>query len=750
MGGGDGRLAALHGGNAHFQLGQVGVKVEELDILVQAALLVVDGDLLVGGGPGDAVLKGVPVVIAVVDADVIQQAQLLPHGQDLLGVGGQIAVHLACVVQGQLRNGLILAVHNLQRVGVVDIQGEGIGAGGLLPGICHRQHDLVGVLQIAFGHRAQNQRVGAGTAGGGALVNCLGSAVLRHPQDGEGGGLSGIIFQRPTDLHRALIVLQVEALGPGEHCGGGLGMYHNPRQGGKPDVLAGAIGMGHGHPHGVGGGFPSGETVQHVLRDQDAVLVLGGGVGLDRRFAFKVRFRFIIAIEHLNGVLEVRNILKDGRVGAPQHGGGGVLPHHDGGGPLRDYQGNGFARNDRISFGIPGFIVAVILRRAVVSGEGEGHLSHLPPRQGDFAGVVVFRGDGGDVRVAAGPSTALAAGRSGAVGAVHRGFQGGADGIRQGELVVSPAVIRDRHGGSLHKGGHGKAVLQGRVVGQVHPIRGFPGALVGLEGDGVGHFVVLGRHGEGLGGEGVVLVHIDLLDRDHLSVPIGDHRLEGHFFGLAAGGLVIIGALVLIRNFLRQSDSHGGLAVFIGGAEAGGSVPHPGALQGGTSSGLAVDLRRIAEDIRDAGERGDGHLSAVHLLHRVPEHQLVARLAHMEVIGGKGLAADLDAGAVADIHQLVKGEHHRHQLAGAVGAGRGGGGFQGGGFSVVYQLHRGVFKHSVNVCRPAILNPRNIYAVSHLQLFWYGIRSQLGRGVELQGCFPAAIIDATDVGKWRE
>ena len=458
----------------------------------------------------------------------------------------------------------------------------------------------------------------------------------------------------------------------------------------------------------------------------------------------------MVALEHLNGVLEVRARGKLGCVGAPQHGGGGVLPHHDGGGPLRDYQGNGFARDDRISLGFPGFIVTVIIRRAVVSGEGEGHLSHLPPRQGDFAGVVLFRGDGGDVRVAAGPSAALAAGQGGAAGAVHLGGQGGADGIRQGELVVSLAVIRDRHGGSLHKGGHGKAVLQGRVVGQVHPIRIFPLALVGLEGDGVGHFVVLGRHGEGLSGEGVVLVHIDLLDRDHLSVLIGDHRLEGHFFGLVAGGLVITGVLVLIRLFLRQGDGHGGLAVFIGGAEAGGRVPHPGALHLCALGGLADDLRLVAEDIRDAGERGDGHLSAVHLLHRVPEHQLVARLAHVEVIGGELLVVDGDGGAVADIHQLVKGEHHRHQLAGAVGAGRGGGGFQVGGFSVVYQLHRSVFKHSVNVCRPAILNPRNIYAVSHLQLFWYGIRSQLGRGVELQGCFPAAISDATDVGKWRE
>ena len=284
VGGGDDRLAALHGGDAHFQLGQVGVKVEELDVLVQAALLVVDGDLLVVSGPLDAVLKGVPVVIAVVDADVIQQAQLLPHGQDLLGgLGGNRFVVLRSqildllgVVQRQGINFLILAVHNLQRVGVVDIQGEGIGAGGLILTVIHRQHDLVGVLQIALGHLVQVQRVSAGVAGEG-LGSSGGLVIPGNPGDGEGGDLAGIIFQRPTDLHRALIVLQIEAFRPGEHCGGGLGMYHNPRQGGKPDVLAGAIGMGHGHPHGVGGGFPRRELAQHVLRDQDAVLVLGGG-----------------------------------------------------------------------------------------------------------------------------------------------------------------------------------------------------------------------------------------------------------------------------------------------------------------------------------------------------------------------------------------------------------------------------------------------------------------------------------------
>ena len=82
MGGGDGCRAVLHRGHAHFQLGQVGVEVKELDILVQTALLVVHRDIVVVGGPGDAVLEGVPAVIVVVDTDVVQQTQLLPHGED--------------------------------------------------------------------------------------------------------------------------------------------------------------------------------------------------------------------------------------------------------------------------------------------------------------------------------------------------------------------------------------------------------------------------------------------------------------------------------------------------------------------------------------------------------------------------------------------------------------------------------------------------------------------------------------------
>src|SRR5699024_2180871 len=172
--------------------------------------------------------------------------------------------------------------------------------------------------------------------------------------------------------------------------------------------------------------------------------------------------------------------------------------------------------------------------------------------------------------------------------------------------------------------------------------------------------------------------------------------------------------------------------------------PQQGALQSGAGGGHAVDLRRVAEDVGDAGEGGDGHLGAVHFLHRVPEDQLVARFAHVELTGGKGFVIDGDAGAVVHIHQLVEGEHHRHQLAGAVGAaGRGGGGFQGGGFSVVYQLHRGVFQYSVIVCRRAFPNPNNIYTTSHLQPCWYGFRSQFGRGVELQGC--CYLVNSTDI-----
>ena len=82
----------------------------------------------------------------------------------------------------------------------------------------------------------------------------------------------------------------------------------------------------------------------------------------------------------------------------------------------------------------------------------------------------------------------------------------------------------------------------------------------------------------------------------------------------------------------------------------------------------------------------------VHLLYRVPQDDLVARLVHVQVGSGKDLSLIGDGGIVTDIHQLVEGKHHRHQLAGAVGGTGGGDGVPIGGFPVIYQLHHAVIK----------------------------------------------------------
>ena len=86
----------------------------------------------------------------MVDAHVLHETQLLPQLHDGSGVGGQIAagaVHPGGVVQADGVDVLPLAVLNFQGVAVVDVQGEGVGAGGV-PRVGHGEHHLIGVLQV--------------------------------------------------------------------------------------------------------------------------------------------------------------------------------------------------------------------------------------------------------------------------------------------------------------------------------------------------------------------------------------------------------------------------------------------------------------------------------------------------------------------------------------------------------------------------------------------------------------------------
>ena len=152
MGSRDGCGAVGPTGQRHFGFGKVRLKGEVADVLIQSALLVVDGNgIVVAGGPLDAVFKGVPTVLVIVDADVLDQPQLLAQLQNFICFGGQAAADLGGIVHGQLRNRVSFVVLHLQCVGIVDIQGEGVGAGRFTR-ILHAQNHLIGVLQIAVFH----------------------------------------------------------------------------------------------------------------------------------------------------------------------------------------------------------------------------------------------------------------------------------------------------------------------------------------------------------------------------------------------------------------------------------------------------------------------------------------------------------------------------------------------------------------------------------------------------------------------
>ena len=147
MGSRDGCGAVGQAGQRHFGFGKVGIKGEVSDVLIQSALLVVDGNgIVVAGEPPDAVFKGVPSVLVIVDAYVLDQPQLLAQLQNFSRIGGQAAADLGGIVHGQLRNRVSFVVLHLQCVGIVDIQGEGVGAGRFLTRVLHAQNHLIGGL----------------------------------------------------------------------------------------------------------------------------------------------------------------------------------------------------------------------------------------------------------------------------------------------------------------------------------------------------------------------------------------------------------------------------------------------------------------------------------------------------------------------------------------------------------------------------------------------------------------------------
>ena len=704
-------------------IGQVFGEGEVIDVLIEPALLVVQVDarllrIELRHLPLEGIPDGIPVVLLIVDADLRLEQQLLPQRQDGVGVGGKLVGQvLIGDHQAAGRKVVALPVHQMKGVGIVDVQVDGIG-GGRLTVVCAAligdgEHRLINVPQVALLYRLDIEPLGAvGDVYHGVFVEPLtvyldlfaghGSdpAVLLDPDQVQSGFLAqGIEVVQPEGhlqlagavgrLIQDRIVLRRQDLRLDR-----LGAHDDPGQGRQADVTALPVRVGHGYPHRVGGRIAVGQVAEPVL-DFRAVAVLIGGHQPGPLHVFQLLQGLIVPAEQLDRVLELGIGGHQIGVGAPQHRGGPALPDDDGGGVGGDHQGQGITRRYGIRFGIALLVVAGILRRAVVRVEVELHLAHLLACQHHGAGIVRIGGDGGDVLVGAAPGSADVGRR--VAGAVrYGGRQGGAVVFAQREGIVGGVGLRI-HRDELRRDLRGDVDL---VVGPhgVHPLGIVPGALVGLDVGVIDLSLALQVHGIGRDGEGLAFGgrHVDLDGLLGGAVgPVGVLLIEQHPEGslpAAAGVVVGVEGTVLPRPVGVQGKDD--LAVLIAGREVVDAAPHADALDGGAIHRLAADVHRIAEEVGHAGAgavaEGDGQAGAVHALHRIPQHQVVAHGIHVQLVGGELRAVDGDDRAVGHPHQLAEAQGHRDPLAGVVGPLRRGDAVQHRLGAVVEQLHHAV------------------------------------------------------------
>ena len=680
MGGGDGGRAVHGGGKCHGGAGQVGVVVEYVDIFVQAALLVVHrDDAVVAARPLDAVLIGVPVIFLVVDVHILDEPQLLPQRQDVRRGGGQIAADLGGIVQGQGVGKVVsFAVLERQCVGIVDIEGEGIGA-GCVAGVFHGEHNLVGILEVVVPHGFQFQVVAAvGGTTGALAIDGGGGVVLLHADDGQGdiltGGSAVAVFYFPGDVDGARVVQEIGILRRGKDGLGRHGLHHNPGHGREPDIRAAGVGMGHGDQHGIGRHASHRELIEHICRNLAAVLVLIHRVGCDRGFPFQRGLRFKLSFIERHGEVKFHRVARFIRgkflgVGDPEHRGRRVLPRHDGGGAGGDGQRQVVAGGDGV--GDRGFlVVGLIFRRAVVGGEGDGHLAQLLAGgyHGDLQGISLHRDKGDDAFHIACPA---AGGRRGGlvrVRGLDRGGQGRERLRIQGQLANVGDIRSHLNGIDVHIGRHRE--VGGEPEG-VHPVGLFFRAFVDLEGRLVGGILLLALDGQRVGDEGLLL-------GDGHGAGVGlsavvDQNLEGR--GLAA---VVVGNGLIVVMVDVQGEGDAGLHVVCAGGQRGGGKAEHQALQGHARN-LLIDGSSVSKDVGNAVGAGNGELGGILLLHGIPEEDAVAGgIGHAQLLGGEVMAVDVHHRAAADLDQLVKLQHHGHPLAGAViAADRGDGGAAG-------------------------------------------------------------------------
>ena len=507
VGGGDGDLRrGAGGGDRHLALGQVGLIGQVLDVVPQAALLVVDGDVLRAllQGPPDAVPEAAPVVVVGVDAHIPDEAQGLAQLHDVLAVCERgfvaVAVHHRLIAQGDVV--LLRPVHqDGQGAALVDIDHDGVGAGGEGGAVRYlalilREGDGVGVVEGVPFYLAGGEGDGAGVGNGGGrqpIPGIIDRGAALHAGDGQDA--AGVLVPGDGVVEGQSAVIRVRDGGrvrrdphlgggreDGEGGGGGQGglPLHRVGQGDRYRVLALGVAGGQG----VRRDLQLGDICDGPVHDSISLAVRDGdGEGV---FLFRVEHHGVGDPDDREGVARldqgVLGVLGDGQ-GEPAAGGDG--------------------EGDRAEH-----VIGVIIRRAVVGGEGKGDLAHRAAG-GDYGPgrhIIFAVADVGDVRGVAAPGAGGVCGCSACLG-VERRLELGEGRVVQGDGGAW-AAVRPADGDALHihLGVHGD--------GLGHPVDGDPvplargpvrSSLIDLELDGDGPLlggggdrVRLRHEGEGL------------------------------------------------------------------------------------------------------------------------------------------------------------------------------------------------------------------------------------------------------------
>ena len=644
----------------------------------------------------DAVAEAAPVVLVGVDAHVLDEAQLLPQGQNFRAVGGE-AAHLIRVGQGD--GVLPVFGHDAQRPALVHPDHQGVPAGG--EGLVHAvgqvlgEGDGVGVVQVGIRHLLGGEGDLGAVAhlieffrAGQAADGILFGLAPGHAGDGHGAGGGLVVCHGEGEAQgfpvgdAGLAALDPQPGGLGEDGEGGGGF---PGLGGAHAHLHGVLALGVGHREFIRRDGAGGDSV----RGHHARLVFHGFRPNRSSCGGRARVQLHGEIDVLFGV-EVKG------VGDPGHGGALSAPDHRLPGVLGDVQDQLVPGGDDEGDGI-GFdfiaLPAVVRRESEADLAGGGFQLNL-----GLGGVVFIGGDCGNALIVAAPGAGL-------VGGVGRGkcrLELVGRFIRQGDGVLALAVRlkgvahhTDFDLGDIHLGGHGDGLGQPVDGGPVGRLRR-PLVHLELDGDGLrligtGHRVVrrsedefcvvvgVFAHGDGVG-HGLAVIHGDEQLHGGGGVPaelavkirvfIIFIMLGGDFKGDFAGVPVIAGGEALHRVFQQGGDQ--------------GDV----ALAGGGDGDVVHLVGRVVKEVGDAGNT-DRQAAVVDLLDLVQQGDELAVGGAVELVQGVRLAVDGDFGVAGCLDVLVPGDGDGDEVAAPVGPRRCGDGEGGVGLGARLGVHQG-------------------------------------------------------------